>query len=190
MGSWRYVFNPKYELIVNKRKILFIVVLGVISLISYLGYSVITKATEKNEIAKNLQTIPKFELRTLDSISFTNQNLKPKTPTVFIYFNSECDYCHHEAESISQNLNSFKNVQFIFVSTEKIETIKQFSKKYKLHNQPNITFLYDNDYLFTRNFNANSIPYILIYNKENNLIKKQSGQLNANGILRVLNKND
>ncbi|MDC9723798.1 MAG: redoxin domain-containing protein, partial [Urechidicola sp.] len=144
----------------------------------------------KNEIAKQIQTIPKFELKTLDNIPFTNANLKSSLSTIFIYFNSECDFCQHEAESISQHLNKFKNAQFIFVSTENIDTIKQFSEDYKLNNQTKITFLYDYASHFTTQFNAQSIPYILIYDKNNELIKKHNGQLNANGILRVLNKND
>jgi len=174
----------------RKNKILILIVITIVSILSYLGYNIITKAKEKNEIAKQIQTIPKFKLKTLDSIPFTNSNLKPNLNTIFIYFNSECDFCQHEAKSISQNLNKFKTVQFIFVSTEAINTIKQFSEKHKLNNQPNITFLYDKAFHFTNLFNAQSIPYILIYNQNNELIKKQNGQLNANGILRVINQND
>ncbi len=77
-------------------------------------------------------------------------------------------------------------MQFIFVSTEPIEIIKQFAEQYNLNNQPNITFLYDNLDTFSSRFDANSIPYILIYNKNQKLIKKHKGQLNAKGILRAL----
>lgn len=171
----------------KKKKILIVII---VSLIAYLSYNIITKAKEKNEIAKKIQTIPNFELQTLDSISFTNSNLKPNLSNIFIYFNSDCDFCHHEAKSVSQNLNKFKKVQFIFVSFEETEAIKKFSELYKLDNQENIIFLEDKKGVFSTTFNANSIPYILIYDKNNNLIKKHKGQLNANGILRVLNQND
>lgn len=171
----------------KKNKIFIIII---IILLSFLVYNVISKIKQKNEISKQLQTIPKFELKTLDNLSFSNANLKENTSTIFIYFNSECDYCQHEAESISQNLNKFKDVEFIFVSTEKIKTIKQFLEKYNLNNQPNITFLYDRNFLFTNQFDANSIPYILIYDRNKALLKKHKGQLNANGILRILNEKD
>ena len=174
----------------KKKKILILVIIALSSLLSYLVYNVIAKSKEKNDITKQLKIIPKFELKTLDNIPFTNSNLQPDTSTIFIYFNSECDFCQHEAESISQNLNKFKNVQFIFVSTETISSIKQFSEEYKLNNQTNITFLYDSGDNFTSRFNAQTIPYILIYGKNKELIKKHNGQLNANGILRVLNQNE
>ena len=93
----------------NKRKVLFIIILSITILLTYLGYNIISKAKEKNQIAKQIQTIPKFELKTLDNVSFTNQNLKTNLNTIFIYFNSDCDFCHHEAESISQNLNYARN---------------------------------------------------------------------------------
>ncbi|MCI2230031.1 peroxiredoxin family protein [Polaribacter sp. MSW13] len=174
----------------NKKKILIIIIITIISLLSFLGYNITIKAKEKNQISKQLQTIPKFELKTLENISFSNADLKQNTSTIFIYFNSDCDFCHHEAESISQNLEKFKNVQFIFVSFEETEAIKKFAELYKLNNQENIVFLEDKKGDFSIQFNANSIPYILIYNQKNELVKKHKGQLNANGILRALYQND
>lgn len=167
-----------------------IVIVIVVSLLSYLSYNIITKVKEKNKIAKRIQTIPQFELKTLNNVSFSNTDLKQNTSTIFIYFNSDCDFCHHEAKSISQNLDKFKNVQFVFVSFEETKNIKKFAELYKLDNQENIIFLEDKKSVFSIQFNANSIPYILIYNQKNELVKKHKGQLNANGILRVLNEND
>lgn len=171
----------------QKKSILLIVVFVALSLLSYLGYNVISKAKEKNQIAKQLEIIPEFEFLTLEQKPFTKANLRPNSNTIFIYFNSECDFCQHEAQSISDNLDNFKNVQFIFVSTEPIEIIKHFSEQYNLKNQQNITFLYDNLSTFSSRFDANSIPYLLIYNKNQKLIKKHKGQLNAKGILKALN---
>jgi peroxiredoxin len=173
-----------------KKSILFIVILSVLSILFYLGYNILTKTKEKNAIAEQLQTIPEFELLTLDQQPFTKANLKPNLNTIFIYFNSDCDFCHYEAQNISDNLDSFKNVQFVFVCTESIEVIQNFSKQYNFYNQQNITFLYDNNSLFSSQFDATSIPYVLIYDKNQELIKKHKGQLNVKGILRALQQNE
>lgn len=174
----------------HRKTILLIVVITVLSLLTYLCLNVISKAKEKNQFAKQLEKIPEFEFLTLEQKFFTKANLKPNTNTIFIYFNSECDFCQHEAESISENLDIFKNVQFIFVSTEPIEIIKQFSEQYNLYSKRNITFLYDNLDTFSSRFDANSIPYLLIYDQNQKLIKKHKGQLNVKGILRALQEND
>jgi len=170
----------------HKKTILFIVLICVFGLLSYLGFNVISKAKEKKQIAKQLEIIPEFEFLTLEQKPFTKAKIKPNTNTIFIYFNSECDFCQHEAQSISDNLDSFKNVQFIFVSTEPIETIQQFAEQNNLNNKQNITFLYDIINTFSSQFDAHSIPYLLIYDQNQKLIKKHTGQLNANGILRAL----
>lgn len=174
----------------RKKIILFVVIISVLSLLTYLGFNVISKAKEKNQMAKQLEIIQEFKFLTLEQQPFTKANLKPNKYSIFIYFNSECDFCQHEAQSISDNLDSFKNVQFIFTSIEPIETIKQFSEQYHLNNKQNITFLHDNLDTFSSRFDANSIPYLLIYDQNQKLIKKHKGQLNANGILRALQQND
>lgn len=174
----------------RKKTILIIVAVTVLGLLSFLGYNVISKTKEKNQIAKQLETVPEFEFLTLDQKPFTKANLKTNLNTIFIYFNSQCDFCQHEAQSISNNLDSFKNVQIIFISTESIDTIKKFSEQYNLNNQQNITFLNDNLNTFSSRFDANNIPYLLIYDQNQKLIKKHKGQLNAKGILRALQQND
>jgi len=174
----------------RKKTILIIVAIGIVGLLSYLCYNILTKTKEKNAIAEQLQTIPEFEFFTLEQQPFTKADLKPKLNTIFIYFNSDCDFCHYEAQNISDNLDSFKNEQFVFVSTESIEVIQDFSKQYNFYNQQNITFLYDNISLFSSQFDATSIPYVLIYDKNQQLIKKHKGQLNVKGILRALQQNE
>lgn len=174
----------------RKKTILIIVAVTVLGLLSFLGYNVISKTKEKNQIAKQLEIIPEFDFLTLEQQPFTKADLKPNLNTIFIYFNSQCDFCQHEAQSISNNLDSFKNVQIIFISTESIDTIKKFSEQYNLNNQQNITFLNDNLNTFSSRFDANNIPYLLIYDQNQKLIKKHKGQLNAKGILRALQQND
>jgi len=174
----------------NRKTLKYLSIFIIVGLLSYLIYKVVSTINYKNQVEQNIQTVPEFEFLTLNQKRFTNANLKLNLNTIFIYFNSECDFCQHEAQSISDNLDSFKNVQFIFVSTEPIEIIKKISEQYHLNNKQNITFLYDSNSTFSSRFDANSIPYLLIYDKNQKLIKKHKGQLNAKGILRALQQND
>ncbi len=161
-----------------------------ICFMTFMGMVMISKMKEKNKIEKKLMNIPEFNLLQLDGSNFSNLDLLLNKSTVFIYLDSECEYCQEETQSISDNLNDFSNVQLIFISKEPINKIQQFSEQYNLNNKQNITFLYDNLDAFSIRFDANSIPYILIYDKNQKLIKKHKGQLNAKGILRALQQND
>ena len=169
-----------------KKKLKIGIIIVVLGLLAYMGYKVFSKMQYKSDVEKTLQTLPEFHFKSLDSVSFTNAHLKPNTPTVFIYFNSTCDYCQHEAQSISENIDQFKDLQLLFISTESIATIKTFSEHYNLNNNPNITFLYDHSHLFTTQFDAITIPYILIYNSKQQLVKKHKGQLKPEVILKAL----
>ena len=174
-----------------KKKIFkFSILIIILGIVFYLGYNVISKIKEKNAIAKNIKYIPEFSLTTLSGDNFFKNNLKPNTPTIFIYFNSDCDFCQHEAKSISENINKFIDIQIIFVSTESIESIKKFSAQYKLNNNPNIIFLYDGKDNFYNQFGASIIPYTLFYSKNQKLIKINKGQLNAKGMLNILKNNN
>jgi cytochrome oxidase Cu insertion factor (SCO1/SenC/PrrC family) len=172
----------------NKKKLKIILAIILFGVISFFLYKIMYKVQEKNSISNRIKTIPDFDFTALNNKEFKKVNLKPNMPTVFFYFNSECDFCQHETQSIRVAIDKFNDIQLIFVSTEPIEEIKMFSEQYNLNNKRNIVFLHDSTDSFSNQFNATSIPYILIYNKDKELIKKYNGQINASGILRVLNK--
>jgi len=175
----------------KKKRIIKIIFFSfVILFTTFVGYKIIIKSQEKKLINKNINIIPEINFVGLDSLKFKKGNLKLNLPTVFLYFNSKCDFCKYEAQSIAQSINEFKNIQLVFVSTESIEKIKLFSEHYKLNNRENIIFLNDNKDVFSETFNATSIPYTLIYDKKQKLIKAHRGQFNAAGILRVINELD
>lgn len=166
------------------------IILSIIGLFTYLGFSIGHKIAHKQEIAKRLETIPEFHFKTLLNKEFNRTHLKQNTATIFIYFNTECDYCIHEAESILENLELFEDVYLLFVSNESISDIKAFAELHQLLNQKNIAFLYDHTDTFSSGFDANSIPFILIYNKDGILLKKHKGQLKPQTIANVLNENE
>ncbi len=162
-----------------------IISLGLI-IFSFLGYQVSAKINTKVKVEKTLQIIPEFSFQNLEGETFTKKDLKKGQQTIFIYFNSGCDYCQNEAKLIKEHIDEFNNVQLIFVSIETIDEIKTFSKQYQLDNYDNITFLSDKRDGFTTRFGATSVPYLLIYDKNQKLIKKHKGQLTLNGLQKAL----
>ncbi len=105
--------------------------------------------------------------------------------TLFIYFNSECDFCNHEAEMVQQNIQQLKAIQVVFISYEPVQKIKQFAAKFKLLHHDHIYFLSDSKITFATTFDVKSMPCLVLYDKENNLIEKIKGQVK---IETVLNK--
>ncbi|WP_430408586.1 peroxiredoxin family protein [Kordia sp.] len=170
-----------------KKIISLLTIVVILATLGYFLYHISSKVTAKQEAASRIEHLPRFELQTVAGTSFTHTNLMLNKATVLLFFNSECDFCQHEAESIFDALDQFTDVQVLFISAEQIETISNFATTYQLNNQPNITFLHDNNSLLGTALDIQSIPTLLIYDSSKQLIKKHTGQLKANGILKIIN---
>ena len=154
-----------------------------ISILSYFGFQIFAKIQYKKEVAENIKTLPKFEYQNINGGYFTNENLKVNTSKLFIYYNSECDFCNEEAKMIKENKDKFNNTQIIFISFEAIEKIKQFATTHQLDSYDNINFLCDSKITFATTFDVKSMPCLVLYDKDNNLIEKIKGQVKIETVL-------
>ena len=166
-----------------KKTLKIVIPILVISLLVFMGYKVVSKINHKKQVAENIKKMPTFSYLTLDNKVFTQENLVQNTPTLFIYFNSECDFCNHEAEMVQQNIEQLKDIQVVFISYEPVEKIKQFANNYKLLNYDNIYFLSDSKISFATTFDVKSMPCLVLYDKDNNLIEKIKGQVKIKTVL-------
>ena len=164
--------------------IIFIFVLG------YFGYQINAKIQHKKEVAENIKTIPNFEYQNINGGNFTNENLKDATPTLLVYFNSECEFCNEETKMIKENIEKFNSVQLVFISFEKKEAITAFAKKYKLDTYDNVHFLCDSKITFATTFDVKSLPCLVLYDKDQKLIEKIKGQTKVEIILKKLTIED
>lgn len=170
-----------------KKTLKILIPILVISLLAFMGYKVVSKINHKKQVAKNIKQIPNFSYLTLENKVFTQENLEQNKPTLFIYFNSECDFCNHEAEMVQQNIMQLKTIQVVFISYEPIEKIKQFATKFKLLHHDHIYFLSDSKITFDATFDAKSMPCLVLYDKDNNLIEKIKGQVKIETVLKKFN---
>ena len=166
-----------------KKTLKIVIPLLIISLLAFMGYKVVNKINHKKQVAENIKQMPSFSYVTLENKIFTQENLVQNKPTLFIYFNSECDFCNHEAEMVQQNIEQLKDIQVVFISYEPVEKIKQFATKFKLLNHDNISFLSDSKISFATTFDVTSMPCLVLYDKENNLIEKIKGQVKIETVL-------
>jgi peroxiredoxin len=170
-----------------KKYLKIIIPILLLGAIAFMGYKVISKIEHKKEVAKNIKTIPAFSYKTIEGKAFSNQDLKEKIPTVFLYFNSECEHCQSEAEQIRDNVEKFANVQLVFISFEEPKKIMAFATKYKLIGYDKITFLCDSKVSFSTTFDVNSLPALVIYDKNKKLMSKIKGEIKVEVILKKLN---
>ena len=154
--------------------------------LAFMGYKVISKINHKNEVAEHIKTIPAFSYKTIEGKPFSNKDLKENTPTIFLYFNSECEHCQSEAEQIRDNVKKFANTQLVFISFEEPEKITAFATKYKLLGHDKINFLSDSKVGFATTFDVNSLPTVVIYDKKKKLVAKIKGEIKVENILKKI----
>ncbi len=170
-----------------KKYLEIIIPLFILGAIAFMGYKVITKINHKNEVAENIKTIPAFSYVRINGKMFSNKDIKENIPTVFLYFNSECEHCQSEAEQIRDNVKKFANAQLVFISFEEPKKIMTFATKYKLLGHDNISFLSDSKVSFATTFDVNSLPTVVIYDKNKKLVAKIKGEIKVEAILKKLN---
>jgi peroxiredoxin len=171
------------------KKILKIVIpIFFITVLCFLGYQIVNKINYKKEVAANIKTIPDFKYQNLKGESFSNKNLKKGTPTLFIYFNSECEYCNEEAQIIHDHIKDFNPFQLVFVSFEHPKKIASFAKKHNLLNNDKINFVCDSKVTFVTTFDVQSLPCLVLYDKNQQLIEKIKGQTKVPTLIKKLNQ--
>jgi peroxiredoxin len=169
-----------------KKYLKIVIPITFIGLLTFLGYQIVTTINHKKEVAANIKIIPEFSYRYINGGRFSNQNLKINTPAIFIYFNSECEYCNEEAQMIKESIDKFIPYQLIFVSFEQTDKIKYFAKKHNLLNYDNIHFVCDTKVTFAATFDVQSLPCLVLYDKYQQLIEKIKGQTKVEVLLKKL----
>jgi peroxiredoxin len=169
-----------------KKYLKIIIPLIFISVIGYFGFEIYTKIQHKKEVAENIKTLPKFEYQNSNGGVFTNENLEKDIPTLFIYFNTECEFCNEETKMIKENIEKFADFQLVFISFEKLEIIKGFASKFHLNNYSNVHFLADTKITFATTFDVKSLPCLVLYDKNQRLIEKIKGQTKTETLIKKL----
>lgn len=156
-----------------------------IGIILYLLFN-FKKKKQKIDMLKN---IPTFSIKDTNGNIITNNNLDNTRVKTFVYFSPSCHFCQAEAEELSENYNISRNVQWIWIASEPLDEIKKFAQKYKLDNNRNIHWCHDEKAAFYQQLPMNSVPYFLVYDKNNHLIKRSSGAIKLEKLINTEDEN-
>jgi len=152
------------------------VFLGILLLtFALLSYGIYIKKSHKEMIKSSIMEIPVMSFYDLDGNQWTHELLAKNRHVIFFYFNSGCDFCQYEAESVRNRIEEFHKAELIFISSEEAEDISRFANAYKLNGFENVQFLQDPLLSFSQIFGFNVVPTTLVYNRDNRLVKSFKG---------------
>jgi peroxiredoxin len=128
--------------------------------------------------------LPYLDYKTLNGEASTTRTLPGNS--ILILFNTDCDHCQREATEISEKNEAFKNYEILFIASDSVHQIENFSKTYHLADKPNVKFgraEYQDVYT---NFGAISTPAIYIFNRERKFVKSFLGETPVEELIKFL----
>ena len=143
------------------------------------------KWEKRKQIAQAIQTLPHFKITHSDSTEGSFIRIGKK-PHVIVYFNTDCDHCQYEATQIQKNMAKFKDAQLLMLSIEPLTNIRKFIKTYRLEGFSNLQVGQITGKTAVETFGFKSVPHILIYDADNQLVKGYKGETKIEAILKYL----
>jgi hypothetical protein len=134
--------------------------------------------------------VPPFRMVQSDGKVFKAENLPFEKAIIIVYFSPECDDCQQLTDGILSHMEDLKNVSIAMITYLGVETVSQFVNRNHLNKYSNIYVGTEGNYLFVKDYyKIEQFPFMALYNKNGDLIKKYSSkEINLNDILIRLKK--
>ena len=141
-----------------------------------------------NKKLSAIKSIPSFKMLSVDSsLCISSENIPEGYPTIFMYFDPECEHCQLETERIMHHFDSFRHVKiFMITANESRSIIKQFQSYYHIDVATNFFVGQDYQYSFYRAYMAPSVPYIAIYDSHRKLKRVYQGETNVRSLIAAI----
>ena len=169
-----------------KKKIVILIIICLLGISLLLIIKTVNRIDNKKQIEKNVSTLPELIITSVDNCKINITSIVNDKPLILIAFNTECDMCHNEIQSILDNINRFDKYKIVMISSEPIDSIINFQKKYKLDNFSNISLGNIDDIYAYQELGIEIIPQIFIYNSNKKLLKVYKGETKLDAILKYL----
>ncbi len=135
--------------------------------------------------------IPLFRLLKVDSIQYvTKDDIKKNRKELMIFFSPECEHCKHQMRDILGDFEKFKDIEIVMATYQPFSEMKAFYEYFRLADHPNIHMGRDEKYFFPPYYRMGSLPFIVLYDKKQNLITHFEGNQKIETILNAYNVKD
>jgi len=131
---------------------------------------------------------PSFDILLVDSsMRLNTTTIKEGVPIALLYFSPDCEHCQKETEVILHHMNSFKEVQFYFITNDPLDRLRAFNGHYQLAKYPNIILGRDEQFFLLRHFKGAYPPYLVIYDRHKKQRVAFQGDVTVDTIISSIN---
>lgn len=132
--------------------------------------------------------VPPFRMIQSNGEIFMAESLPFGKPILIIYFSPECDDCQQLTNELLSRIKDFKVVSIAMITYMSVASVTQFVSRNKLDMYSNIYVGTEGSSLFVKNYyNIEQFPFMVLYNKNGDLIKKyNSKEINLDDLFERL----
>jgi peroxiredoxin len=125
-------------------------------------------------------TIPEFTFLKMNKSPFTKLNLESGKMLFFVFFDSDCDHCHHALQYINQHYLEFSKAAIYLITLDDHKKASSLLTRYapKLLNNKNVTLLQDNRNEFINKFKPKKYPSLFLYSSKRQLVMYDDDEQN------------
>lgn len=134
--------------------------------------------------------VPPFRMMMANNKVFKAEDFPMGKPILIIYFSPECEDCHVFIEGMLNRAGDFKGVSIAMVTYMTGDVVSKYVVKNSLNMYPNIYVGTEGNTLFLKNYyNIITFPYVVLYDKNGNLIVKYTTkQVDLNDLVSRIKK--
>lgn len=168
-----------------KRKIVFIILLVVLAMISYLGFSIYEQLQEKQVVEERIAALPQFLVADLKGNEFSSENVK-QASLILTYFNTGCEFCKAEIRSMKEHELLQQSTSIWLVSDEPDTVLKDFAATFELDSLQSIQVLRDKNQEVRKMFGVKGVPNTFVYSENGKLLKSFKGETKAEVLYKLI----
>lgn len=134
--------------------------------------------------------VPPFRMILPSGKVFKAENLPYGKPIIIIYFSPDCDDCQKVIRELMSKIDDYLSASIAMITYLPLESLSNFVIKNNLGKFSNIYAGTEGNYLFVKNYyDIVHFPFIALYNKNGDLIKKYySNEINLQDLSSRLNE--
>ena len=142
----------------------------------FIGSQRVSAQSDSLAVYKRFPNLPVFNLITLpDSTKFTRDDLNRRKATMIMLFSPDCDHCILATKDLLHQIDLFKQVQIIMVSSIDYTLIHSFFRDNKIADHPNITMARDAAFYLGTFYDLKNYPSVYLYDKKGKFIREFVG---------------
>lgn len=133
--------------------------------------------------------VPPFQIIQANGKAFMARNLPFEKAIVIIYFSPECDDCQKLTKELLNRIKELNKASIAMITNLSLDKVKQFVTEYNLDKYPNIIIGTEGNSFFVGNYyKVGKLPFMVLYNKNGDLIKIYDTVLSIEDLIINLRK--